>query len=196
MNPKAKVFSVVAMAALAAATALAATPSAQAGQAERWLHVRVDNQAAKGEMVRVNVPLSLAEKVLSAINKDRLHNGRISIQEANVNGVDLRALLEAVRSTRDGEFVTVRGTTGEVRVVKQSGYLLVHVRENKEAKDKRVEIRLPLTVVDALLSSGTNELDLVAALRALGAHGDTELISVKDENSTVRIWLDSKNTSD
>jgi hypothetical protein len=55
---------------------------------------------------------------------------------------------------------------------------------------------MPLTVVDALLSSGGNELDLVAALRALGAQGDTELVSVKDEKSTVRIWLDSKNTSE
>jgi len=196
MKLNARVCSVLAIAVLATAAALAPMASAQAAQPERWLHVRVDNQAAKGEMVRINVPLSLAEKVLPAINKDRLHNGRLTIKEANVNGVDLRALLDAVRTTRDGEFVTVQGTTGEVRVVKQSGYLMVHVRDNKEAKNKRVEVRVPLTVVDALLSSGTNELDLVAALRALGAHGDTELVSVKDENSTVRIWLDSKNTSD
>ncbi len=194
-----RVFPPLAVVLLAATATLAPMASARAGQAtqpERWLHVRVDNQAAKGEMVRINVPLSLAEKVLPTIHNDKLHDGKITVRQANVNGVDLRALLDAVRTTRDGEFVTVQGTNGEVRVVKQAGYLLVHVRENKEASPKRVEIRVPLTVVDALLSSGTNELDLVAALRALGAHGDTELVSVKDEKSTVRIWLDSKSTSD
>jgi len=189
-------FSFAALVLLTAATGLSPIASAQAAQTERWLHVRVDNQVAKGEMVRVNLPLSLAEKVLPAINKDRLHNGRITIHEADMNGVNLRALLDALRTTRDGEFVTVQGTSGDVRVVKQAGYLLVHVRGNKDASNKRVEIRMPLTVVDALLSSGSNELDLVAALRALGAQGDTELVSVKDEKSTVRIWLDSKNTSE
>jgi len=189
-------FSFAALVLLTAATGLSPIASAQAAQTERWLHVRVDNQVAKGEMVRVNLPLSLAEKVLPAINKDRLHNGRITIHEAEMNGVNLRALLDALRTTRDGEFVTVQGTSGDVRVVKQAGYLLVHVRGNKDATNKRVEIRMPLTVVDALLSSGSNELDLVAALRALGAQGDTELVSVKDEKSTVRIWLDSKNTSE
>jgi len=189
-------FSFAALVLLTAATGLSPIASAQAAQTERWLHVRVDNQVAKGEMVRVNLPLSLAEKVLPTINKDRLHNGRITIHEADMNGVNLRALLDALRTTRDGEFVTVQGTSGDVRVVKQAGYLLVHVRGNKDATNKRVEIRMPLTVVDALLSSGGNELDLVAALRALGAQGDTELVSVKDEKSTVRIWLDSKNTSE
>src|SRR6266852_2531273 len=186
-------FPFAALVLLTAATGLSPIASAQAAQTERWLHVRVDNQVAKGEMVRVNLPLSLAEKVLPTINKDRLHNGRITIHEADMNGVNLRALLDAVRTTRDGEFVTVQGTSGDVRVVKQAGYLLVHVRGNKDATNKRVEIRMPLTVVDALLSSSGNELDLVAAL---GAQGDTELVSVKDEKSTVRIWLDSKNTSE
>ncbi len=193
------VLAVVVFAAVAALAPMASAQAEQPGQStppERWLHVRVDNMEAKGEMVRINVPLSLAEKVLPTINKDKLRNGRITINQADVNGVDLRALLDAVHSARDGEFVTVQGTTGDVRVVKQAGYLLVHVRENKDASKKRVEVRVLLSVVDAMLSAGPNELDLVAGVRALGAHGDTELVTVKDEKSTVRIWLDSKNTSE
>ena len=53
-----------------------------------------------------------------------------------------------------------------------------------------------MKVVDALLSAGKNELDLVAALRALSANGDTELVRVKDADSTVHIWIDSKNIAD
>jgi hypothetical protein len=53
-----------------------------------------------------------------------------------------------------------------------------------------------MKVVDALFSGGKDELDLVAGLRALSAQGDTELVTVKDEENSVRIWLDSKNVSD
>ncbi len=189
-----RAFPVVAIVLLAAVAALVPVAAGQAAPPDRWLHIRVENAEAKGEMVRVNVPLSLAEKVLPTINNDKLHNGKVKISQANINGVDVRALLDAVRNSRDGEFVTVQGTTGDVRVAKQAGYLMVHVRENKKSSHKRVEIRMPLTVVDALLSAGNNELDLVAGVRALAAQGDTELVTVKDEKSTVRIWLDSKNT--
>ncbi len=181
---------------VAAAAALVLTASAQAAQPDRWLHVRVDNADAKGEMVRVNVPLSLAEKVLPTINNERIHHGKVTIDQANVHGVDLRALLDAVRAARDGEFVSVQGSGSDVHVAKEAGYLLVHVRENNETSHKRVEIRVPLTVVNALLSAGNNELDLVAAIRALAAQGDAELVTVKDAKSTVRIWVDSKNTAD
>jgi len=36
---------------------------------------------------------------------------------------------------------------------------------------------------------------VVAALRALSANGDMELVSVKDNDSTVRVWIDSKNVA-
>ena len=194
-----RMFALVAALLLASTATLvpiAAGRAAQGTQPDRWLHVRVDNQEAKGELVRINLPLSFAEKVLPTIKHDRLRNGRITIDRGNANGVDLRALLEAVRTTKDGEFITVQGTSGDVRVAKQGGFLLVHARENKDGSKKRVEVRMPLTVVDALLSAGNNELDLVAGLRALASQGDTELVTVKDEKSTVRIWLDSRSTSD
>jgi len=176
--------------------ATAAAQTAQATQPERWLHVRVESVDGKGELVRVNMPLSLAEKLLPAVRNERLRDGKITINESTMNGVDLRAVLEAVRTTRDGEFVTVQSNDGEVRVAKKEGYLYVNARENKKDKNTRVEVKVPMTVVDALLSSGTNELDLVAAVRALGQHGDSELVMVKDNKNTVRVWLDSKNTSE
>ncbi len=59
-----------------------------------------------------------------------------------------------------------------------------------------MDIKVPLTVVEALLSAGKDELDVLAAVRALAAHGDTELVTVKDDKNTVRIWVDSHNTSE
>ncbi len=179
----------------------AATP-AKAPQAtaskttDRWLHVRVVSSEAKGETVRINVPLELAEKVLPTISKDRLRDGRVKIDEARMQEVDLRALLDAVRTSKDGEFVTVQSNDADVRVAKKDGQLLVHVIDKENAKKSQVEIKIPMKVVDALFSAGKDELDLVAALHALSAQGDTELVSMKDRENTVRIWLDSKNVTD
>jgi hypothetical protein len=55
---------------------------------------------------------------------------------------------------------------------------------------------VPMKVIEALLSAGKDELDLVAALHALGAQGDVELVSVKDSENTVKVWLDSKSVAD
>ena len=206
---------VLLVATLFIAAALAVMPlssvaqTAKSPNTDRWIHVRIDNPKNKSEMVRVNVPLELAERVLPTINKDRLHNGKVKIDECQVNGVDLHALLDAVRTAKDGEFVTIQDNDSDIRVAKQGGYLRVHVQEkggekisakkdHPEVKPRlnAVEIKVPMKVVDALFSAGKYELDLVAALQALSTQGDTELVSIKDDENTVRVWLDSKNTAE
>ena len=163
---------------------------------DRWLHVRVTNPSKGEESVRVNVPLELAEKVLPTINKNRLHSGRVKFDDIDCHGVDLRALVDAVRTSRDGEFVTVQNRDSDVRVAKRNGTLFVHVFEKNKPRRSEVEVKVPMKVVDALFSGDKDELDLVAGLRALSSQGDTELVSVKDTENTVRVWLDSNNVTD
>jgi hypothetical protein len=170
--------------------------TASAPSHDRWLHVRVTNPGSNEESVRVNVPLELAEKVLPTINQQRLHSGKVKIDDIDCHGVDLRALADAVRTSKDGEFVTVQNKDSDVRVAKQNGHLLVHVFEKNHPKHSEVEVKVPMKVVDALFSAGKDELDLVAALHALASQGDTELVSVKDAENTVRVWLDSKNITE
>jgi hypothetical protein len=188
-------------------TPFAANAQTNTASNDRWLHVRVISSDNKGETVRVNVPLELAEKVLPAINKDRLHNGKVTINHSDMEGVDCRALLAALKDTKDGEFVTVQSHDNDVQVAKQNGYMLVHVtekrwQEGKDSKEEkmteksRVEVKVPMKVVEALFSAGKDELDVLAALRALSSHGDMELVSVKDGNDTVRVWMDSKSSAD
>jgi len=207
-----RIWLIAVMLTLALATAgSVVTPSTSAQgtakSSERWLHVSVIAKEADGETVRVNVPLELVEKVLPAINKNKLQSGKIRVHELRVDEVDLRAVFEAVRDTKDGEFVTVQSRKNNVRVAKEAGYLLVKVREMKEARksekpdekpaapfEERVDVRVPMSVVEALLSGAKDELDLVAAVRALSAHGDTILVTVEDRKNTVKVWVDSKNT--
>jgi hypothetical protein len=204
---------------LAAATFLASAAIAQdtttssSSKSEQWIHVRVECKEDHGETVRVNVPVEMAAKVIPAINKNNLHDGKVHIDSMHTNDVDLRAILDAVRSSRDGEYVTVQGNDNNVRVAKSAGYLYIHVTDKSEGKkadakdgktgakavaahESKVEIKMPMKVVDALFSAGKDELDIVAALKALSGHGDTELVTVKDDQNTVRIWVDSKNVAD
>ena len=182
-----------------------------AASKDRWLHVRVISSDANGETVRINLPLELAEKVLPAVNHDRLHDGKVRIDNAHMNDVDLRTIVDAIRTTKDGEFVTVQKDDCDVRVAKENNHLIVHVvdkclhgncknekgeHDKAGARKSQVEIKVPMKVIDALFSAGRDELDLVAALRALSAQGDTELVSVKDHENTVRVWLDSKNVTE
>jgi len=175
--------------------------SSDTASRDRWLHVRVDNPDSKDEIVRVNIPLELAEKILPTIDKDQFHQGHVKIDHFDCNGVDFPALMSAVRDAKDGEFVTVQSKEQDVRVAKQNNYFLVHVvdkegSKNKDAKHSTVEVKIPMKVVDALFSGKKDEVDLVAGLHALALQGDTELVSVKDHDQTVRVWLDSKNVSD
>lgn len=201
--------------ALSACAFLPSPSFAQTSSAsDQWIHVRVESRDSKGETVRVNVPLEMAAKVLPAINHDNLRNGKVHIDNAHLEDVDLRTLLDAVRTAKDGEYVTVQSNENNVRIAKNAGFLYIHVTEKnapaksansaeaKEApaksaaQESKVEIKVPMKVVDALFSAGRDELDVVAALHALSANGDTELVSVKDDENTVRIWIDSKNIPD
>ncbi|MGB8472656.1 MAG: hypothetical protein WCE61_01075 [Candidatus Acidiferrum sp.] len=172
------------------------TQTSTSAQGERWLHVRVVSNNSKGENVRVNVPLALAETVLPAIDHDRLHGGKVRIGCMDCDGVDIRALFNAVRNSKDGEFVTVQSNDADIRVAKKDGQFLVHVHDKDKPKASQVEVRVPMKVVEALLSGGKDELDIAAGLHALASQGDAELVSVKGDDSTIRVWMDSKNVAE
>lgn len=183
--------------AITVAKGATATP-AKAAAAERYLHVRVDG-GAKGESVNVNVPLSLAEKILPTINHGELHEGRITISSADFNDVDIRAILDAIRTTADNEFVSVKSNEQDVRVAKSNGNLIIHVRDTSKDSGKagqKVDVTVPMKVVDALFSTvKQNELDIAAAIRALGDVGETVLVTVHDAEQDVKIWIDSKSAA-
>lgn len=179
---------------LGVAAIFAAAVPAPAASGERYLHVRVQD-AQKGESVNVNVPLSMAEKILPAINHEPLHNGTVTFHQAEMNGIDVRAILDAVRTAPDNEFVTVTQKNQNVRVAKANGNILIHVR-NHENKDQNVDITVPMTVIDALFSTAKqNELNVAAALHSLADQGSNLLVLVHDASQNVRIWVDSNATA-
>jgi hypothetical protein len=179
---------------LAASMASSAAVPVFAAPPERYLHVRVLD-SKQGESVNVNVPLSLAEKILPTINKGELHNGHVTVGKMDMDGVDVRGILDAIRTTPDNEFVSVKQKDQDVRVAKSNGNLIVHVI-NHDKDNEKVDVTVPLKVVDALFSTAKdNELDIAAALRTLSDAGDALLVTVQDATQHVRIWVDSKGDS-
>lgn len=177
-----------ALALLVVAGSVAAAPP------EHYLHVKIDGTNTK-ELVRVNIPLSLAEKVIPAIHQNQLHDGKVEIGDFHANGVDLMAIIDAVKSAPDGEFVTVQEPDANVRVAKENGKMVVHVRDKNDGE--KVDVTIPWEVAQALASAtGQRQLNLEAAIQALDRAGDATLVTVTDNDETVRVWIDSRNTSD
>jgi hypothetical protein len=168
------------------------TAAALASPSDRWLHVRVIGAGEDGEKVIINLPLPLIETALPAIRCDAMQDGRVRI-DLDDSHVDLAALRAALQQSQDGEYVNVEDHGERVRIAKEDGWLLVHAEE----PDETVDIRLRLSVVEALFSSGTDELDLRAALRVLAEQDESaDLVRVEGEDESVRIWIDERPTAD
>jgi ribonuclease HI len=177
--------------ALSSAILLAAT-MALAASANRYIHVKVTNPTTH-ELVRVNVPLILAEKVIPAINHGELRDGKVHIGNMNADNVNVRAILDALKTAPEGEFVTVQNAGDDVRVAKEHGQVVVHVID-KNSKEN-VDVTVPWDVVEALVSNTTaDQLNVEAAVKALENVGDTTLVRVSGHDENVRVWVDSRNT--
>jgi len=167
---------------------------ALAASLERYLHVRVTNPTTH-EVVRVNVPLSLAEKIIPAINHGELRNGKIHIGDLSADNVNVKAILEALKTAPEGEFVNVQQNDSDVHVAKEHGQLVVHVID-KQSKEK-VDVTIPWDVARALISDTTeNQLNVEAAIKALQNTGDLTLVSVVSKDESVRVWIDSRSTDE
>jgi len=179
--------------------------AALATAADRWIHVRVTESGPDGDRVRVNIPLSLAEAVLPTIKSGNFCEGKVKVEGHAFDQVDVRAVLEAVRKAGDNQFVSIESKDQNVEVAKSGELLLIKVHENRAGAGKTagarkaantVSIKVPIKVADALLSGKKDELDVLAAIRALGEYPNLDLVTVQDESNNVRIWVDSSNSAE
>ena len=183
-------FQAVAILFLSAAALMAAS-------AERWIHVRVESAKGVSGNVSFNVPIQMASAVLPSVVGDHQHNGKVGLQ-ASVNGMDLRAMLDAVRNSPDNVFVTLERHDKEVSVAKSGPNLLIKVVEKPSAEHhlgKTIAIKVPVAVVRAMLANNSNDIDVDAGIHALTREGDVD-VTVNSEKETVRVWTDTRTTSD
>jgi hypothetical protein len=154
-----------------------------------WIHVKVDEAGGDNSRVTVNLPISLVESVLPMIESaGDIEDGRIVIHDSDVSIDDLRRILTALTGSPDATFAEVETDTERIVFFKDGDYL--RVETDASAEGTEIRARLPLAVLEALLSGPDDQLDVAAALRALVAHGPGDLVTVRDQDATVRVWID------
>jgi hypothetical protein len=164
---------------------------------QRWIHVRVQNVKGVSGNVSINLPIELASAALNSIPGGQENQGDLHLQ-ASVNGTDVRAMLDAVSRSSDGVFVTLERRDKEISVAKSGPNLLIKIADQPGAPrhlDKTVMIKIPVAVVRAMLAKNSDKLDLAAGIRALASQGDLD-VTLNNEKETVRIWTDTRTTSD
>jgi hypothetical protein len=168
--------------------ALLVSAAAAWAQGEAWIHVRVTENDEGGKKVSVNVPLSLAQVALEVAPRDVLEKGRLKLNQKDISVADIRRLWTELKASGDAEFVTVEEKDKTVRIARAGDSITINVRDQSE-KNETVQIRMPLTVVDALLSGEGETMDVSAAIAQLkGQRG--EIVTVEGSDSQVRIWID------
>jgi hypothetical protein len=168
-----------------------------AASTERWIHVRVESASGTNANVSINVPIEMAAAVLPSITTDNQHHGKISLQ-ASVNGADLRALLDATRNSPDNVFVTLERRDNEVSVAKSGRALLIRIVEMPGPEHhlgKTIAIKVPISVVRALLVTNSDELDIDSGIHALAREGEVD-VTVNGEKETLRVWTDTHTTTE
>lgn len=175
-------FALVAVLAIAAASPAAAAP-------DLWLHVEVNETGGENANIKVNLPVSLIESMLPMIEgASEIEDGRIVIDDSEVSVDDLRGVLASFVDSPNTTFAEVETDTERIVFFKDGAYL--RVETDASADGTEIRARFPVTVLEALVSGTGNELDVAAALRALADHGAGELVTVRDRDATVRVWID------
>lgn len=160
-----------------------------------WIHVKVDQRAPEVETVRINLPVRLAAEILPMIKDGQMHGGFVRLDSLGTHGdVDLKGMLAAIKDAEDGEYVTVDSPDEKVRIHKRDGLLLINVQEF-QPEPQTVEVKVRMDVLEAMLSGPPGELNVSAALAVLGSD-EAELVTVQEQDETVRIWVDRKPTAD
>lgn len=183
---------------LAALVALpAAMATAQTGTP--WLHVRVE-EARKSSKVHVNLPLTVVEAALRSMPEMIEEHGRLHIGDHHrLKLADLRKVWKELAAVGDAELVSVDSDDENVKVMRKGDLLQVFVdnkprtdKEGRERGGERVRVEVPVSLVDALLSSEGDEVNIEAAVAELRKRrGD--IVQVQDDDSHVRVWIDEQN---
>jgi len=173
---------------LIALAAFLAAPAAFAGDETRWINVHVTENSSNTN-VEVHLPLNLVLTVLRNVDVENFHGGHVDLELDEDMDIDFPEIMAAVKDAPDGKFVTVKSDEADVNVHKQGGTLFVTVNQ-KEDEMAKVEVTVPLELMDALSFGEENTLDVAALLQSLDTLPNGELVKVTSNEANVRVWIE------
>lgn len=154
----------------------------------RWINVHVLD-LSDNTKVDVRVPLSLVSVALDCVKTDQLANGKLKLKLEDTD-VDFKAIWQELRKHDNTDFVKVDSPDANVTVSRKGALLLVNVIEKTEKDPGTIEVKIPVTLMDALAQSGSDEIDLKAFVTELGKMTAGDLVTVKQKDAEVRIWIE------
>lgn len=181
---------------LALAAALIFVPTAlQAASDSPWIHIEVREDHGRQTKVDLNLPLSLIQVALDVAPEKIISNGHIKIDHHghhDLSIADLRRMWQELRDAGEAEFVTVEEGDEKVKVTREGDYLRIDVEDRSHGgESETVRVKVPVAVVDALMSGEGDELNLRDALELL-KNERGEIVRVEGGDSDVRIWIDER----
>lgn len=174
--------------ALVAILALAAAPYALAQEQTRWVNVHVTENSSNTN-VEVHLPLNLVLTVLRNVDVENFHKGHVDLELDDDMDINFAEILAAVKDAPDGKFVTVTSDEADVNVHKKGGMLFVTV-DQKGDEMAKVEVTMPMELMDALSFGEKNTLDVAALLGSLDRLPNGELVKVTSNEANVRVWIE------
>lgn len=152
-----------------------------------WFHVEVKENKTEPEYVKVNLPMSMVDVALNVMQDKKFNKGHFKLPTDEVSIADMRKIWSELRKAEKAEFVTVEKKNETVRVAKDGNYVTIKVTENQKQK---VDLKVPVAVVDALLAGSGEELDIKAGLAAMQKQNVGEILTINDNDTHVRVWID------
>ena len=151
------------------------------------LHIRV--QEGELERLSLNLPVSVISAVLPLVEDKVRHltGENIEMGGQDFGIAELREIWNALKA--DGSYELANIQTGEenIRILLDENSLFI---DTDEASKEQIHVRIPVQVVDALLSGTGDELNLSEALETLASIGESDLIEVQASDAHVRVWID------
>ncbi len=149
-----------------------------------------DREGAELDL-NLNLPLSAVEALVNLVPHRVLSDGQLAVagRDVPVNISALRDFWRAIAAAGDTEFLTVDAGDATVRIARTGDEIRVQMEESDEDGVETVDIRLPVVVVDALLSGNGETLNVGAAVERLAdLRGD--IVRVTGDDLQVRVWID------
>jgi len=173
---------------LVAVAALLAAPAAFAGDGTRWVNVHVTENSSNTN-VEVHLPLNLVLTVLRNVDVENFHGGHVDLELDDDMDINFPEIMAAVKDAPDGKFVTATSDEADVNVHKQGGNLYVTVNQ-KEDEMAKVEVTVPMELMDALSFGEENTLDVAALLQSFDKLPNGEIVTVTSNDANVRVWIE------
>ncbi|MDA8016679.1 MAG: hypothetical protein MPN21_04450 [Thermoanaerobaculia bacterium] len=156
--------------------------------ADPWIHIQVE-EGRNGDRVSVNLPVSLMRAAVNMIPNDVHADIELEFDDVDLDWHELRTFWDEVRRAPEMTFVTVETRDENIAVRKEGDMIVIRTLERSEYGTE-INMQMPAEVIDALLSGPEGRFDFAAALDALVDHAPGQLMTVRDGDDRVRIWID------